>query len=230
VLDFEHDAFVRLVGAGSGFGDDTIEAGAFEPAKPVERDVTIAGCRCDVDGRGCGGEQRFKLGAALFEGLAAQVAPAFAEKVEEDNRGWRLLGEKLHPRGRGMDAELEGVEIEMAVVRNNELAVENALAGKLGAQRVQELRKIAVEGFLVAALDEDFVAVFEDEGAEAIPLGLEEPVTGGGDLIDAFGEHGEDGRINRQVHGFFQRVRGEPDAYRSWGRLILFTDLWPLDF
>jgi hypothetical protein len=102
-----------------------------------------------------------------------------------------------------MDAELEGVEIEMAVVRDDEFAVENALARKLGAQRFQELREITVEGFLVAALDEDFVAVFEDQSAEAIPLGLEEPVTGGGDLIDAFGEHGEDGRIDGQVPGFF---------------------------
>ena len=36
--------------------------------------------------------------------------------------------------------------------------------------------------------------VTEDESAEAIPLGLKAPGAGGGDRVDAFGEHGEDRR------------------------------------
>jgi hypothetical protein len=112
-----------------------------------------------------------------------------------------LAGEELDPRGGGMDAELERVEIEMAAVGDDEFTVEDAVGGELGAEGVEELGEIAVEGFLVAALDEDFVAVFEDEGSEAIPLGLEDPVTGGGDFGDALGEHGQDGRIDGQVHG-----------------------------
>jgi hypothetical protein len=168
-----------------------------------------------MDGRGRGGEQRFKVGAAFFESLAAEVALGLAEEIEEHDGGWGLLGEEFDPGGSGMDAELERFKIEMAAVGDDEFAVENAVAGELGAKRVEEFGEIAVEGFFVAALDEDFVTVFEDEDAEAVPLGLEEPVAGGGDFVDAPGEHGRDGRIDSQVHGRGPKDSSMPDAGSS---------------
>ena len=47
--------------------------------------------------------------------------------------------------------------------------------GQLRAQRLDELGEVAVERLLVAALDEDLVAVAEDQHAKAVPLRLEDP-------------------------------------------------------
>ena len=68
--------------------------------------------------------------------------------------------------------------------------------GELGGEGFEELGEVAIEGLLVAALDEDFVVVAEDEGAEAVPFGFKEPVVPGGQVADALGEHGEDGRVD----------------------------------
>ena len=43
VLDLEHHALVRLVGACDRLGHDAVETGAFEAAKPIRRDTPIRG-------------------------------------------------------------------------------------------------------------------------------------------------------------------------------------------
>jgi hypothetical protein len=55
-------------------------------------------------------------------------------------------------------------------------------------------------GPYVLLVDEDFIAVTEDECAETIALGLEDPCFGGWQLADSLGEHREDGRIESEVH------------------------------
>ena len=64
--------------------------------------------------------------------------------------------------------------------------------GQLRQQRLDQLGEVAVERLLVAALDQDLVAVAEDERAKAVPLGLEDPAVPGGQLADALGEHRQD--------------------------------------
>lgn len=201
MFDLEHDALVRLVGSREGLGDDAVEACAFKATKPVERNVSIAGCRREMDGRGGRREQRFEAGAAVFEGLGTQIVCVFAEQIEEDERSGGLRSEEFDARGGRMNAQLQGIEVEAPVLRDDEFAVENAAGGQLRAKGVEEFGEIAIQGLLIAALEEDFAAVFEDEGAEAIPLRLEDPGAGGGDVVDAFGEHGQDGRIDGKVHG-----------------------------
>ncbi len=49
-------------------------------------------------------------------------------------------------------------------------------------------------------MEVECVAVAEDEDAEAVPLGFEEPVAGGGDGVGALGEHGEDRRLEGEGH------------------------------
>ena len=49
VLDFEHDALVGLIGEIDGFGDDAVEAGAFEALEPVECDAAICCGGRDVE-------------------------------------------------------------------------------------------------------------------------------------------------------------------------------------
>ena len=60
-------------------------------------------------------------------------------------------------------------------IDDHHLAVEHAALRELGAERVAELGEVAVQRLQVAALREHLVAVAEDEGPEAVPLGLEQP-------------------------------------------------------
>ena len=78
-------------------------------------------------------------------------------------------------------------------------------------ERIEELGEVAVERFLVAALDHQFIVVAEDERAKAVPLGLEDPFVAIGDVIDSLREHRENGRFDCGVHA--------PMVYR---RLKLF--------
>src|SRR5581483_10002273 len=84
--------------------------------------------------------------------------------------------------------------------RDHDLAVDHAAPGEILRERGNELREVAVERLLVAALDEDVLAVAKDERAESVPLRLEDPALARRQLADALGEHGEDRRIDRQVH------------------------------
>ena len=99
-----------------------------------------------------------------------------------------------------MDAKLEGVEVEVAVVGDDEFPIEDALFGELVAKGREHLGEVAIERFLVAALEEDFIAIAEDEDAEAVTLWLVDPFAFGGYGVDAFGEHREERRINSELH------------------------------
>ena len=70
-------------------------------------------------------------------------------------------------------------------------------AGNCDAQRLEQLGKVAVQRLLVAALDQDLVAVAKDQRAKAIPLRFEDPVAACRQFADSLGEH----RQNRRVHG-----------------------------
>src|SRR5215472_4616478 len=99
-----------------------------------------------------------------------------------------------------MNSQLQCVEIQPSLARDDQLTIQHVALRKPRAQRVEHVGEVAVERFLVAALYEDFLAVAKDQNAEAIPLGLEDPVAGGGDVIDPLGEHGKNGRIYGKVH------------------------------
>ena len=75
-----------------------------------------------------------------------------------------------------MNAKLQGVEVEASVVGDDEFAVEYAFLRELFADRIEHLGEVAVERFFVAALEKDFVAIAKDKNAEAVPLGLVDPV------------------------------------------------------
>src|SRR6478609_377498 len=107
-----------------------------------------------------------------------------------------------------MKAELEGLEIQCAVLRDDDLAVEHALLRQLRLHRLEQFRVIAGERFFVAALQKDVVAITEDQGTETVPLRLENPALTGRQRGDALGEHGQDGRVDGEVHG--RRFRQMP--------------------
>ena len=213
MLDLEQGALVGGVGAGERLGDDAVEAGAFEAGEPILSGGAVLRGGSQVQGRVDVGEGAFEFGAAGGEGLVAEVAAVELEEVEEDYRGGRLGGEGFDAGGCGVDAEGEGVEVEAGSGGDDDFAVENTLRGELLEEGFAEFGKVAVEGLAVAALDEEVVAVAEDEGAEAVPLGLEGPGVGvGGDGVDALGEHGEDRGVEGGGHGWLDAEVGEADS------------------
>ena len=86
---------------------------------------------------------------------------------------------------------------EIVIARNGALDFE---ALQLRLQWLDELREVAVERLLVAALDEQLVAVAENERAEAVPFWLEDPGIAFGEGGEAFGEHRQDGRVDGELH------------------------------
>src|SRR5262245_32341270 len=99
-----------------------------------------------------------------------------------------------------MEPELKAVEVERAVSRDNDFAVEHAALGQLFQERAGQFREVAVQRLLLAALYEDFAGLAEDQRAESIPFGFEDPVAFGGEGIHAFREHWKDGRVDGKVH------------------------------
>ena len=75
-----------------------------------------------------------------------------------------------------MYAKLQGIEVETTFVSDDDFAVENTFRGELFTKRVEHLGEVAVQGFFVATLDDDFIAITKHQDAEAIPLGLVDPV------------------------------------------------------
>ena len=58
--------------------------------------------------------------------MTSKVAYAFAEQIEKDTGCGSLRGQEFYSQRRWMDAKLECVEVEAAIVRNDKFAVENA--------------------------------------------------------------------------------------------------------
>lgn len=200
VLDLEHGPLVGLIDAAGCFGDDAVEARTFEAAEPVFGLCVIPCGGCEVERRLGAGEHLLETLAACAEGLVAEVVVAGGEEVKEDDAGRGLAGKQLDAALGGVDALGECVEVEAMGAGDDNLAIEDALRRELGEERGAEFGEVAVERLGVAALDQEVVPGAEDEGAKAVPLGLEEPVAGGGDGIDALGEHGEDRVGKREGH------------------------------
>ena len=149
-------------------------------------------CGRDVDWGFGAREDLFEAGAAVGEGMGAEVFFVEGEEVEKDYGRGGLGGEEVDAAGGGVDALGEGVEVEAVRACDDDFAVEDAAWGELGEEGGAEFGEVAVEGLAVARLEEEVVAIAEDEGAEAVPLGFEEPVAFRGKGVDALGEHGED--------------------------------------
>src|SRR5258705_5466645 len=99
-----------------------------------------------------------------------------------------------------MNTELERVEVQATVRCDHDFAIENTTARELSAQRFDKLRKISVQRFPVAALNQDFLSVAEDQCAKSIPLRLEDPGLARGNFIHPLGKHRQDWRIYWKIH------------------------------
>jgi hypothetical protein len=72
-----------------------------------------------------------------------------------------------------VNAKLQRIEIQSAVARDHYLAVQHTLFRQLSLQWLEQLGEVAIQRFLVPALQQHFVPIAEDQGPKPIPLGLE---------------------------------------------------------
>ena len=201
VLDLEHRPLAGLVDAVESLGHDAIEAGTLEPVEPVRRRRAIQRRRRQVDRRRRATEHGLQPRPSLAQRRVAQVLVADGQQVPGDERRGARLGQHLHPRRGRVDAEEQRLEVEHAVVRDDDLAVQDASLGQRGTQRIGQFGEVAVERLQVARLRVDLVAVTEDDRPEAVPLRLEQPAVVGRQAVGRLGEHGFQGRVERQVEG-----------------------------
>ncbi len=91
-----------------------------------------------------------------------------------------------------MQPHLQGVEIETPRRGDHDLAVHHAALGQPLQQRLVQLREITVQRLEVAALNVEVGGAAKDDRAEAVPLGLEEKVAVGRQVLRQRGEHRRD--------------------------------------
>jgi hypothetical protein len=201
VLDLDHRALAGAVRLVQSLGHDPVEPGALEAPEPVLGQRAISRRRRDVHRRRRVGQRLFQPLASRRERRLAQILVAQREQVPGHERRGRLRGQELHARSGGMNAQEQRLEVEPAGAHDDDLAVDDAALGQRAGQRFHELGEVPVHRLLVAALQQDLVAVAEHEGAKPVPLGLEQPALTGGKPVGGAGQHRLDRRVERQAHG-----------------------------
>src|SRR6202011_4236035 len=130
-----------------------------------------------MDWRHRTGQQRFQFFAPPLERFAPPIAVSFAQQVEKDDRCGTLPGKQFHPRGSWMNPQLQFLEVELIVLCDNDFAVENASSGQLCVERLEQLGKVSIQRFRIAALNKSFVPVAEEQRAEPVPRPSEDLCT-----------------------------------------------------
>ena len=156
--------------------------------------------------------------AAVRERAGAEVLAVQREQIpgHEARRG--LGGEQADARIGRMDPEQERIEVEAAGSGDHHLAVDHDPGRQGGHQGRHELGEVALQRPQVAALQDQLVAVPEDEAAEAVPLRLVCPPIAVRQRCLRRGEHRLQGRVEGQAHAGIMGRAGPGDAGRPRGR------------
>src|SRR5215469_15106955 len=100
-----------------------------------------------------------------------------------------------------MDAQEQGLKVEPVDPDDHDLAVDHVAFGQRGGQWGDEFRKVSVHGLLVAALQQDLVAVAKHQRSKAVPLGLELPSLTVRQGVSGAGQHRGKRWSEGQAHG-----------------------------
>ena len=109
------------------------------------------------------------------------------QDVEHDELSRDLRGQLPDPALRGVQPHLHRVELELALLCDDDLAVERRVRRQELAQ-LPELREVAQERSPVAAPERELAAVVLQHAAEPVPFGLVLPVALR-KLVDELGLH-----------------------------------------
>jgi hypothetical protein len=89
-----------------------------------------------------------------------------------------------------MNPKLERVKVKTGSTRNDYLTIQDTGVRQLRVQGLQQFRKVAIERFTVPTLNQDLVAISEDDSSETIPLRLKDPTATGWYIGHSFRKHG----------------------------------------
>jgi hypothetical protein len=99
-----------------------------------------------------------------------------------------------------VNPQLQRIEVQPFFDHNHEFPIEHTAVRQLLFQWLDHLREIAIQRFLIPALNQHFVTVAKNQNSKPIPLRLKNPVAGHGYFIHALGEHGQNRRIDGKFH------------------------------
>ncbi len=170
VLDLEHRRACRAdTSPSSGFA---ITPSRPAPSKRCSHSAAtraIARHRRQVDRRRDVREQLFERVTPLALRPIHDRLAIDGQQIEADERRRHHLRELLDARRRRMQPQLQRIEIQGAVLRDHDLAVDDAARRQALEQGVVQLRKIAIERLQIAALDVDVVRRCGRRSSESRP-------------------------------------------------------------
>ena len=209
VLDLELRPLVGQVDAVAGLGDQPVEPGALEALVPALGQLPVEGRGSQMHRRLEGRRHRLQHGTPVAERFGRQIGVSHRQHVEGHELGRGLRGQPGDPALGGVDPLLQGVEAELVVDAHDDLAVDHRPSRQSGFERLDQLGEVASQGLLVAAAEHHFVAVAEDDAAEAVPLRLEGQVAVG-NAVNSPGQHRLHRRHHGQVHAAEPTCRAHP--------------------
>src|SRR6266850_1300946 len=119
-----------------------------------------------------------------------------------------------------MKPKLQLLELEPVVLCDHDFAVENTSRGQLRAERLEQLGKVSIQRFRIAALNKDFVPIAEDQRAKPVPFRFEDPSLSRRQSVNALRKHRQHRRLHGKIHSptlIPQRARTNPEATKSCG-------------
>src|ERR1700722_16176050 len=105
-----------------------------------------------------------------------------------------------------MQTQLQRIKIKPIILDDDHLSIDHTTCGQRRAEWFEQLRKVALERFFVAALDENLISIAKHQRAKPIPLWLENPIALCGQFIHSFREHRQDRRIYWKIHILWYNV------------------------
>src|ERR1700674_5057234 len=130
-----------------------------------------------------------------------------------------------------MKPNLQFLELEPVVLCDHDFAVENASSGQLRAERLEQLGKVSIQRFRVAALNQDFVPIAKDQRAKPVPLRFEDPGFSRRQRVDSLREHRQHRRLNGEFHTSNAITATTPNQSKTHresarSRSIVVLDRW----
>src|ERR1700744_831254 len=107
--------------------------------------------------------------------FTTEILASLAKQVKTYEGRRCLLRQQFYSRRCRMNTKLEGIEIKRAANGDHDLAIQHIAVRELLKQWIDELGKVEIEGFLVAALDQDLVSIAKNQRAKSIPFRLKAP-------------------------------------------------------
>ena len=176
-------------------GDHAVEPRLLEAVEPAR-------CLLRIVGRGREPELLrllLELAPALLQRQLVDRLALPDEQVEGDVVRRDLGREPLDPALRGMEPQLQLVELEPPLARDDDLAVERRVRRQERADLL-ELGEVAQQRPPVARPEPQPAAEVLEHAAEAVPLRLVLPVAGR-QLLDELGLHRREGKVSRRHRG-----------------------------